>query len=73
LLNKNVEVRCHFKDNHFTGMCSGSEAGSYLRLTDSCITQLKAQGPPKTWHESKEEEKRKLGPRLAPAEAERES
>ena len=24
-------------------MCSGSEAGSYLRLTDSCITQRKAQ------------------------------
>jgi len=24
---------------------SGSEAGSYLRLIDSCITQLKAQGP----------------------------
>ena len=23
----------------------GTEAGSYLRLTDSCITQLKAQGP----------------------------
>ena len=21
-------------------MCSGSEAGSYLRLVDSCITQL---------------------------------
>ena len=27
----------------FTKMCSGSEAGSYLRLTDSCITQLKAK------------------------------
>jgi len=26
-------------------MCSGSEAGWYLRLIDSCITQLKAQGP----------------------------
>jgi len=26
-------------------MCSGSEAGLYLRLIDSCITQLKAQGP----------------------------
>jgi len=31
--------------DHSTEMCSGSEAGSYLRLTDSCITQLKAQGP----------------------------
>ena len=28
-----------------TEMCSGSEAGSYLRLIDSYITQLKAQGP----------------------------
>jgi len=25
-------------------MCSGSEAGSYLRLIDSCITQLKMDG-----------------------------
>ena len=31
-------------------------AGSYLRLTDSCITQLKAQGPARTSNESKEEE-----------------
>ena len=30
--------------------------GSYLRLIDSCITQLKAQGPYRTWNESKEEE-----------------
>ena len=37
-------------------LCSGSEAGSYLRLTDSCITQLKAQGPSRTCNESKEEE-----------------
>ena len=29
-----------FKNNHSTEMCSGSEAGSYLRLIDSCITQL---------------------------------
>ena len=40
----------------FTEMCSGSEAGSYLRLLDSCITQLKAQGPFRTCNESKEEE-----------------
>ena len=25
---------------YFTEMCSGSEAGSYLRLIDFCITQL---------------------------------
>ena len=37
-------------------MCSGSEAGSYLRLIDSCITQLKAQVPSRTRDESKEEE-----------------
>jgi len=34
----------------------GTEAGSYLRLIDSCITQLKAQGPSGTCDESKEEE-----------------
>ena len=28
----------------------------YLRLIDSCITQLKAQGPSRTCNESKEEE-----------------
>ena len=35
-------------------LCTGS--GSYLRLIDSCITQLKAQGPSRTCNESKEEE-----------------
>ena len=45
-------------------MCSGSEAGSYLRLIDSCITQLKAQGPSRTCNESKEEEKKVLHPIL---------
>jgi len=35
--------------------CGGSEAGSYLRLIDSCITRLKAQGPSSmTCNESKE-------------------
>ena len=29
----------------YTPTCSGSEAGSYLRLIDSCITQIEAQGP----------------------------
>jgi len=33
-----------------------TEAGSYLRLIDFCITQLKAQGPSRTCDESKEEE-----------------
>ena len=36
--------------------CGGSEAGSYLRRIDSCITQLQAQGPLKTCNESQEEE-----------------
>jgi len=37
-------------------MYSGSEAGSYLRPIDSCITQLNAQGPSRTCNESKEED-----------------
>ena len=37
-------------------MCSGSEAGSCFRRIDSCITQLKAQGPSRTCNESQEEE-----------------
>ena len=37
-------------------MCCGTEAGSYLKLTDCCITQLKAHGPSRTCNESKEEE-----------------
>ena len=40
--------------------CCGTEAGSYLRLIDSCITQLKAQGPYWTCNESKEEEEEVL-------------
>ena len=40
----------------FTELCSGSEADSYLRLVDPCITELKAQGPSRTCNESKEEE-----------------
>ena len=45
-----------FKNDHFTQMCCGDKAGSYLRLIDSCITRLKAQGPSRTCNESKEEE-----------------
>ena len=33
-----------------------TEAGSYLRLIDSCITQLKAQRPSRTCNKSKEKE-----------------
>ena len=32
-----------------------TEEGSYLRLIDSCITQLKAPGPSRTCNESKED------------------
>ena len=35
--------------------------GSYVRLVDSCITQLKAQGPSRTCDESKEEEDARQG------------
>jgi len=38
--------------------CSGSETVAYLRLIDSCITQIKAQGPSRTCNESKEEEEK---------------
>ena len=31
-----------FKNNYFTEMCSGSEAGTYLVPIDFCITQPKA-------------------------------
>ena len=41
------------------------EEGSYLRLIDSCISQLKAQGPSRTCNESKEEEEEvKVGGRM---------
>ena len=47
------EVPLHLAD----GGVVVTEAGSYLRLIDSCITQLKAQGPSWTCNESKEEER----------------
>ena len=37
-------------------MCSGSEAGSHLRLIDSCIAQRKGHGTSRNRNESKEEE-----------------
>jgi len=52
----NQLIRKCGKNNHFTEMCCGTEAGSYLRLIDSCVTQLKVQGPSTTCNESKEEE-----------------
>ena len=46
-----------------------TEAGSYLRLIYSCITQLKAQGPYRTCNESEEEEEESLGPTDPPFRA----
>ena len=37
-----------------------TEAGSYVRLMDSCITQLEAQGPSRTCNESQGEEEKKV-------------
>jgi len=55
LAREHRQLVVRVKNNCFTEMCSGSEAGSYLRLIDSCITQIKAQGPSRTCNESKEE------------------
>jgi len=35
-----VQLSSQFEINYLAEMCSGSEAGSYLRLVDVCITQL---------------------------------
>ena len=42
-------------------MCCGTEAGSYFRRIDSCITQLKGQGPSRTCIESNEDISRLSG------------
>ena len=44
--------------DHDNDVACGSEEGSYLRLVDFCITQLKAQGPSRTCNDSKEEGRR---------------
>ena len=49
--------------NHLTGVCCGTEAVSYLRRIDSCITQLKVQGASQTCTERKEE-KKKMNPEV---------
>ena len=55
----NVGVpRSPLRVGHVTSeKCNGSEAGSYLMLTDSCITQLKAQGPSRTCRVKKKKKK----------------
>ena len=56
-MHQRLFTKGFIKNNHFTGMCCGTEAGSYLRLIDSCVTQLRAQGPSRTCNQSKEEKK----------------
>ena len=51
-----VEPEARALEGHFAEICCGNETGSYLRLTDSCVTQLKAQAPSRTCTESKAEE-----------------
>ena len=51
--------------------CNGSEAGSFLRLIDSGITQLKVHGPDRTCNESKEEEEEGAAAATAATESER--
>jgi len=51
------ELLCHSK--HYGALIFPDIA--YLRLIDSCITQLKAQGPARTCNESKEEEEEDPG------------
>jgi len=48
-------TQCHTSDSSGPSTWIGVE-GSYLRPIDSCVTQLKAQGPSTTCNESKEEE-----------------
>ena len=42
--------------------------GSYLRLIDSCITQVKAQGASRTYNEGEKEEEEKVSPQEATPE-----
>ena len=51
------------RNNRGSGRSSSSEAGSYLRLIESCITQLKAQGLSRTCNESTEEEEEEASER----------
>jgi hypothetical protein len=53
-----LALPCKFSAVRF--VCRYSCMGSYLRVIDSCITQLKAQGPSRTCNESKEAERRLL-------------
>jgi len=63
--SQRIAIQCD-SNNHFTQMCCGTEAGSYLRRIDSCITQLKAQGPSRTCNESKAEERDSNDARASP-------
>ena len=54
-----TRIQFPFKSGHRSlgsGRWRWTEAGSYLRLIDSCITQPMAHGPSRTCNESNEEE-----------------
>jgi len=50
--------RIHIHVIHLRAVTQPELDRDYLRLIDSCITQLKAQGPSRTCNESKEEEEK---------------
>ena len=55
-------VRSHAETNTFQAQNRGvvvTESGSYLRIIDACITQLKAHGPSRICNESAEQEEKK--------------
>jgi len=56
LADEGVREHLELPHTHVIQRACGTETGSYLRIIDSCITQLKAQGPARTCNESKEGE-----------------
>ena len=65
MLDQRLDVDCWFGvwglRFRVWGCVVVTEAGSYLRLIDFFITQLKAQGPSRTCNESKEEGEEEFG------------
>ena len=57
----NFVCQKYSKDWDFWLRCGADGQGSYLRCIDSCITQLKAQGPSRTCNESEEAEAEPMG------------
>ena len=51
------DTRVRVRSSYASGLrYCGNDEGSYLRIMDSCFTQLKAQEPSRTCTERKEEE-----------------